>query len=105
MHAAIQAVPVATNAITLPLVLTVALATVALVGIALYVRRARLAGNLTGVTALASGVSAAGILVSALIATVIVGGATAASADSHPAPSSSVSSPANVLSGYQLPTK
>ena len=105
MHVAIQAVPAATSAITLPLVLTVAIATVALVGIAIYVRRARLAGRLTGVTAIASGVSAAGILVSALVATIIVGGATAASADNHIAPAASVTSPADVLSGYQLPTK
>ena len=69
-----------TDAITLPLVLTVAFATVALVGIAVYVRRARRANTLTGVTALASGVSAAGVLVSALVVGVAFGSATAASA-------------------------
>lgn len=73
-------VPATTAAMNLPMMFTVALASIALVMIAVYVRRARRAGRLNHVTALASGVSAAGILVSALAVTLIVGGATAASA-------------------------
>lgn len=114
MFALSPVVPAITSALTLPLVLTVAIATVALVGIAVFVRRARRAGSLTGLLALASGVSAAGILVSALVVTLIVGGASAASADST-APavttvsgssvSNSVASPVAVPDGYQLETK
>ncbi len=100
MHAALTAVPAVTDAFTLPLVLTVACATVALVGIAVYVRRARRANTLSAVTALASGVSAAGVLVCALVVGVAFGSATAASAatTSSPVLTSSVS-------GYQLSTK
>jgi hypothetical protein len=106
MHAALVAVPAATNAITLPLVLTVTLATVAMLGIAIYVRRVRRDGRLTGVTAAASGVSAAGILVSALLVSVALGGATAATASPATTPSSvTVQSPTGDLSGYQLPTE
>jgi hypothetical protein len=115
MHAALMAVPAVSDAIPFPLVLTVALATVALVGIALFVRLARRSGRLTGVTATASGVSAAGIIASAILVLVSFGGATSASAapmTSHG--SSSVESPAGTTaplaspdgpSGYQLPTK
>jgi hypothetical protein len=100
MHAALTAVPAATDAFTLPLVLTVAIATVALVVIAVYVRRARRSHTLTGVTALASGVSAAGVLVSALVIGVAFGSATAATA--APLPAHELTS---TVSGYQLPTK
>ncbi|MET0806441.1 MAG: hypothetical protein ABWX98_05005, partial [Lacisediminihabitans sp.] len=61
-------------------------------------RRARRAGRLTRVSATASGVSAVGIIASALLLTVAFGGAATATA----APSSPVS---GQLSGYQLPTK
>ncbi len=107
MLAALTAVPAATNAITLPLVVTIAVATVALMGIAVYVRRARQAGSLTGTTAAASGVSAAGILVSALLVSIALGGATAATADSptNGGVSSSVHTPTSDLGGYQLPTE
>jgi hypothetical protein len=100
MHAAQSAVPAVMDAFTLPLVLTVAIATVALVGIAVYVRRARRARTLTGVTALASGVSAAGVLVSALVVGVLFGSAASATASPLPAGTST-----STLSGYQLPTK
>ena len=93
------------NAMTLPLVLTVALAAVALVGIAVYIRRARRAGTLTGVNAAASGVTAAGVLVSALLVSVALGSATAASAET-PAPGSVAASHVPTdLGGFQLPTK
>ena len=126
MNAALAAAPTATDAITLPLVLTVFLATVALVAIAVFVRRSRRAGRLTGVTAAASGVSAAGILASALLVSVALGGSASASADTHlrtgsPSPvvsqtSTTFSPPAvatpsvdppttGELSGPQLPTK
>ncbi|QNE47079.1 hypothetical protein F1C58_09330 [Glaciihabitans sp. INWT7] len=121
MNAALAAAPAATDAITLPLVLTVACATVALVAIAVFVRRSRLAGRLTGVTAAASGVSAAGILASALLVSVALGGSTVASADTVsgtgiPQPgftdsSVTVVSPtvgpptSDDLSGPQLPTE
>lgn len=81
---------------TLPLALTVGCATVALVMIAVYVRGSRLAGRLTAVTALASGVSAAGVLVSALVLGVAFGTASAASA---------ATTPASSVSSYQTPAK
>jgi len=105
MLAVLQAAPAA-DAITLPLVLTVAAATVALVAIALYVRRVRRAGKMNGVTATASGVTAAGVLASALLVSVVLGNATAASADApKPADTSSFSTPSNDLTGPQLPTE
>ena len=126
MNTALAAAPAATDAITLPLVLTVFLATAALVAIAVFARRSRRAGRLTGVTAAASGVSAAGILASALLVSVALGGSTIASADTHlrtgasspvasqistTASPPAVASPSvdppttGVLSGPQLPTK
>ncbi|MET4782340.1 hypothetical protein [Glaciihabitans sp. UYNi722] len=108
MLAVLNAVPAAHTAITLPLVLTVALATVALVGVAVYVRRARRNGRLTGVTATASGVSAAGILASALLVSVALGSAGAASASTPTQHSDTPSVQAPVsddLSGYQLTTE
>ncbi len=115
MHAALTAVPAASDANPFPLVLTVALAAVALGGIALFARAARRDGHLTGVTATASGVSAAGVIVSALLILVSFGGASAASAvATTPAGSSAIESTANTVtslqpsgdpSGYQLPTK
>ncbi len=115
MNTALAAASSATDAITLPLVATVAIATVALVAIAVSVRRSRRAGRLTGVTAAASGVSAASILVSALLVSVALGGSTGASAnpgpvDSPPVPAVGVSpsiGPATTgdLSGPQLPTE
>lgn len=111
MNAALAAASTATDAITLPLVLTVGLATVALVAIAVFVRRSRRTGRLTGVTAAASGVSAAGILASALLVSIALGGATAASADVSPVPAvNTVHSPVGPpttgdLSGPQLPTE
>ena len=98
MNAALDAVPAASTAITIPLMLTVALATVSLVVVAVLVRRARRAGRLTRVSATASGVSAVGIVASTLLLTVAFGGAATATA----APSIPAASP---LSGYQLPTK
>lgn len=107
-------VPAAFDLIPLPLVLTVALATVALVGLALSVRLARASGRLTGATATASGVTAAGIIASSLLLLVAFAGTPAV----FPAPTgllapASVQSPAisgpapasDDLSGYQLPTK
>ena len=78
MNAALAAASTATDAITLPLVLTVFFATGALVAIAVHVKRLRRTGRLTGVTAAASGVSAAGILACALLVSVALGGSTAA---------------------------
>ncbi|MCU1558479.1 MAG: hypothetical protein JWN09_2474 [Microbacteriaceae bacterium] len=107
MFAVLFAVPAAHTAMTPPMVLTVALATVTLVGIAVYVRRMRRNGRLTGVNATASGVSAAGILASALLVSVALGSAGAASASTH-TPSSdapSLQTPIADLSGYQLPTE
>ena len=120
MNAALAAASAATDAITLPLVLTVSLATVALVAIAVYVRRSRRTGRLTGVTAAASGVSAAGILVSALLVSVALGGSAVAAADTvsptGPLPNTTGTSVGVVsptvdppttgdLSGPQLPTE
>ncbi len=113
MNAALAAAPTATDAITLPLVVTVACATVALLAIAVYVRRLRRTGRLTGVTAAASGVSATGILVSALLVGVALGSATGASASVAPVTTvvPAVQSPgvdapvSGELSGFQLPTE
>jgi type III secretory pathway component EscT len=110
MHVVLAAVPAAADAITVPLVLTVALATVALGLIALYVRRRRLAGQLNRTTVSASVISAAGVLVSAMLITIALGNVSVAVATTTPAPS--VASTATVtppisedLSGYQLPTE
>jgi hypothetical protein len=111
MFAALAAVPTATDAITLPLVLTVAFATAALVAIAVYIRRARRTRQLTGVVAAASGITAVGVLVSAVMLSLTIGGGAVASANDTPAtaptgvvsPSSSVVS--DDLGGFQLPTE
>lgn len=115
MTAVAAAVPAAGNASILPLALTIALAVVALAGIALYVRRQRLAGRLNGVTTSASVVSAAGVLVSALLVSVTLGSAAAATASTPPSvPSVQQSvntSPDGTapvggdLDGFQLPTE
>lgn len=118
MNAALAAAPPATDAITLPLVLTVALATVALVAIAVSVRRMRQTARLTGVTAAASGVSVFGILVSALLVSVALGNASIASASDAATGGDQIAihSPGQLspqpappttgdLSGPQLPTK
>ena len=121
MNAALAAASAATDAITLPLVLTVSFATVALVAIAVFVRLSRRAGRLTGVIAAASGVSAAGILVSALLVSVALGGSTVASAaDASPSgiPQPGITGSSSVIvsptvdppttgdiSGPQLPTE
>jgi hypothetical protein len=109
MLAALSVAPTA-PAITAPIVITVALATVVLIGIAVYVRRARRSGSLSGVNATASGVSAAGVLVSALLVSVALGNAAAASAtEVQPgAPTVQVQvtdQPTNDLDGLQLPTE
>ena len=104
------ALPQAANAILLPIVVTVVLATAVLAGIALYVRRQRLAGHLNGVNASASAVSATGVLLSALLISVALGNASIASAT--PAPTAPASNSTVVvlpiptdLDGIQLPTK
>lgn len=113
MNAALAAAPAATDAITLSLVLTVACATAALVAIAVFVRRSRRSGRLTGMTAAASGVSAAGILISAVVVSLALGGSTVASAASVPSTPAvgthlvqTVDQPTSGdLSGPQLPTE
>jgi hypothetical protein len=102
MFIALDAVSTVTKAITLPLALTVSLAIVALVALAIVARRARRAGTFSGVNALATGVSAAGILLSALVVSIAFGGATIASAAVPATPSTSVSSS---LTGHDFPTK
>jgi hypothetical protein len=110
MHEVLAAVPAAADAITVPLVLTVALATVALGLIALYIRRRRLAGQLNGTTVSAGVISAAGVLVSAMLIIIALGTVPVAVATTTPAPSvvphSDVVPPISEdLSGYQLPTE
>lgn len=105
MIAALVSVPAATVAVTVPLVFTVVMATAALVGIAIAVRHLRRNRRLTPVDLLASGVSAAGILVSALLITVALGSASAASATSDPMPAPPAATTPNELSGLQLPTE
>lgn len=109
-NAVSAALPPAANAVVLPVVVTVVLATAVLAGIAFYVRRQRLAGHLNGVNASASAVSATGVLLSALLISIALGNASVASAT--PAPSAPASDiPAVVLpiptdlDGIQLPTK
>lgn len=110
MNAVLAAVPQGANAIILPIVVTLVLATAVLAGIALYVRRQRLAGHLNGVNTSASAVSATGVLLSALLISVALGNASIASAT--PAPSAPASSSTVVvlpiptdLDGIQLPTE
>jgi hypothetical protein len=95
--------------VLVPLAVTVAVAvaTVALVAIGIFVRRARLRGRLSGVNAVAGGISAAGILISALLVSVALGSATASTASVIPAHPGSIiiNQPvANQPAGYQLST-
>lgn len=99
MHAALMAAPEA-SATTLLLVLTVALAAVALGGIAVWVRRARRNGRLDRTQAAASGISAAGVLAIAIMIAASFATPSIASA-TQPDPSA----PSDVLSGFQLPTR
>ncbi len=104
------ALPQGTNALILPIVVTVAVAAAVLLGIALYVRRQRLAGHLTGANASASAVSATGVLLSALLISIALGNASVASA--APVPTAPAGNGTVVvlpvptdLGGIQLPTK
>jgi hypothetical protein len=106
----LAALPQAAGVIILPIIATVVIASAVLLGIALYVRRQRLAGHLTGVTASASAVSAGGVLLSALLISVALGNASVASA--APVPTTPTQSTTVVvlpvptdLGGIQLPTK
>lgn len=110
MHAVLAALPQGADAIILPIVLTVVAATVILAGIALYVRRQRLSGGLTGVNASASAVSATAVVVSALLVSVALGNASIAAA--APAPLAPAGNSTVVvlpvptdLDGLQLPTE
>ncbi|MBK4346560.1 hypothetical protein [Lacisediminihabitans changchengi] len=99
MNRALETVPAVSAAFTVPLMLTVALATVSLVVIAVIVRNARRDRGLTPASAVASGVSAVGIVMSALALSLAVGGAASATTASSTTPGSSLPS------GYQLSTK
>lgn len=110
VHAVLAALPQGSNAIILPIVVTVVVAAAVLLGIALYVRGQRLAGQLTGVNASASAVSATGVLVSALLISVALGNASIAAA--APVPLVPANNTTVVvlpvptdLGGIQLPTK
>jgi hypothetical protein len=114
VSAASVVVPATDNSLTLPLIVTIAVAILALVAIALYVRRRRLAGRLDRVSASASAVSATGVLVSALLVSIALGNAAAASAappadgPSHQVVNTTVDGTAPVsdqLDGFQLPTE
>ncbi|MEO7123891.1 MAG: hypothetical protein ABI400_12410 [Lacisediminihabitans sp.] len=110
MHAVLEALPQGSNAIILPIIMTVAIAAAVLLGIALYVRRQRLAGQLTSVNASASAVSATGVLVSALLISVALGNASIAVAAPVPlVPANNntvvVLPVPTDLGGIQLPTK
>jgi hypothetical protein len=104
MNAVQYAAPTA-NTLPILIIVTVAVAVLALVGVAVYLRRARLAGRLDGVTLTASGVSAAGIIASALLLSLTLGGMSTASAEpvTPVTPAVGITSPP--LTGYQLPTK
>ncbi len=110
MLAALVAAPTAPVTM-LPIVVTVAIATVVLVGIAVYVRHARRVGTLRGVNAVASGVSAAAVLASALLVSVAIGSTATASATEirHGAPAivhvQHSDLPSDDLDGLQLPTE
>jgi lipopolysaccharide export LptBFGC system permease protein LptF len=105
MITALVAVPAATDGSTVPLVLTVVMATAALVGIAITVRHLRRTDRLTPVNMVASGVSAAGILASALLLSVALGTATAASASNGTVPAPPAATTPSDLTGLQLPTE
>ncbi len=111
MNAALAAASAATDAITLSPVLTVALAAVALVAIAVLIRHSRRNGRLAGMTAAASGVLAAGILMSAMLVSIALGGVTVATpGEGHStavvAPAATLDQPTTGdLSGPQLPTE
>lgn len=110
MHAVLAALPQGSNAMILPIIITVMIAAAVLLGIALYVRRQRLAGQLTGVNGSASAISATGVLLSALLISIALGNASVAAA--APAPLVPAHSDTVVvlpvptdLGGIQLPTK
>jgi hypothetical protein len=104
MNAVQNAAPTA-NILPIPVILTIAVAVLALVAVAVYLRRARLAGRLDGITLTASGVSAAGIVASALLLSVTLGGMATASAEPATPASPAVGITSPPLTGYQLPTK
>jgi hypothetical protein len=110
VHAALTALPQGPSAIILPIVVTVVVAAAVLLGIALYVRRQLLTGQLTRVNGSASAVSATGVLVSALLISIALGNASIAVAS--PAPLVPTNNNTVVvlpvptdLGGIQLPTK
>lgn len=112
MFAALSVAPATTDIFTLPFFATLAIAIVALVGIAVYLRRLRTDGRLTLANGSIGGASAALVLAIALLVTVSIGPAAPAVAhDSNTTdtvePAAPVYQPIDIegLEGFQLPTK
>lgn len=113
MHAVLLAVPAAAEAIIFPLLLTIGLATVALAAVAVYLRRLRFSGRLSGINGSASAACAALVLAAALFVSVSLGNAPAALANTvvSQSPAAAVQTPtaqpvvSDDLDGFQLPTK
>lgn len=109
MPAVLSVAPTTTGVFTLPFLVTLAIAIVALVGIAVYLRRLRTAGNLTLANGSIGGASAALVLAGALLASVSLGVASPAVAENTNAitPVAPVYQPIVIegLEGFQLPTE
>jgi hypothetical protein len=86
MPAALSVAPASMAGINLPFVATLAIAVIALVCIAVAVRRLRLADNLTLSNASISAAAASLVLAGALLASVAVGAAGPAAAADHDQP-------------------
>jgi hypothetical protein len=113
MFAALSVAPATTDIFTVPFLATLALSVVALVGIAVYLRRLRTTGRLTAASGSVGAASAALVLAVSLLVTVSIGPAAPAVAqDSTTAtetvePAAPVYQPIDIdaLEGFQLPTK
>lgn len=106
MLAALPADPtVLFPAIAVPLAVTIALASLALTGVAVYVRRRRTSATLGPVSAGASAFTAIVILAAALFVSVSLGNAQIAVAATGGAPAAVPLPITDDLSGFQLPTK
>lgn len=118
MFAALNVTPATQDIFTVPFFATLVIAIVALVGIAVYLRRLRTAGSLTLANGSIGGASAALVLAIALLVTVSVSPVTPALAQDTNSSTDSVEPAAPAyqppayqpidiegLEGFQLPTK
>ena len=105
MSHALSVIPAITEAVSVPLLLTLGGAVILLVVIAVHLRRLRTAGHLSVATASISGGSAALVLATALMLSVSLGAVPAAHASVDT--TTPVYAPIAIpdLEGFQLPTE